>query len=202
MSWNLAILLLRNVPTTHSIIFIPGFDWLVTSARFYRCAYIRTISKRVLAIGASLHVRVDDDRTLAVTRVQIAKDTRNHAHIHIYICTYVYRGGEVIAGVHPRAYGRHNKRKPEVAADRFWPRSVVDLEKAAARRDAAAARHGTRHETRPDCVATTCELPTDAGVETPTYYPSTDSLSRRSPARGCFSQRRVGQWRPALWYRR
>lgn len=88
---------------------------------------------------------------------------------------HVCRGGEarLLPGCF-RARGRHNKRKPEVAADRFWPRSVVDLEKVAARRDAAAARHGTRHEARPDCVATTCELPTDAGVATPTYYPSTD----------------------------
>lgn len=40
-------------------------------------------------------------------------------------------------------------------------RPVVNLEKAA-RRGAA------RHETRPDCMATTCELRTGAGVATPT----------------------------------
>lgn len=62
---------------------------------------------------------------------------------------HVRRGGEarLLLGCF-RAHGRHNKRKPEVAADRFWPRSVVDLEKAAARRDAAAARHGTAPDTK------------------------------------------------------
>lgn len=92
-------------------------------------------------------------------------------------------GGEVARAsewASERASERHNKRKPEVASDRFQPRSVVDLEKAAA---ASSRRcHGTRHETRPDCVATTCELPTGAGVATPTYYPSTDPLSLRAVA--------------------
>lgn len=56
---------------------------------------------------------------------------------------YCYRR----AGVN-RARGRHNKRKPEVAADRFeQPRSVVDLEKAGSSCE-ALPRRPTRNTAR------------------------------------------------------
>lgn len=41
---------------------------------------------------------------------------------------------------------------------------------------------GIRHETRPDCMATTCELRAGAGVATPMYRPSTQPRHRRDTA--------------------
>lgn len=58
-------------------------------------------------------------------------------------------------------------------SDRFGPRKSV----------AASCCRGIRHETRPDCMATTCELRAGAGVATPTALrPSTrPPPTNRSP---------------------
>lgn len=112
---------------------------------------------------------------------------------------YCFRRGEPRARASERAGGRASQQT-EAGSGRgsilAAPARSWTSKKPVARRGATAARHGTRHETQPDCVATTCELSyrrrrRDAHVGT-IHRPIPPALYRSLRERPR-SQRRVGQ---------